>query len=236
MLCTNCGHENAPRSTFCNSCAARLHASDPSDEFAAPRLSRLSADFVGREREMGQVGAALDDAVAGLGQVVMLSGEPGVGKTRIAQELTAIADARNADVFWGNCYEGDGAPPYWPWLQIFRSLISQSDAESLESAMDAGAEAIGEIVPELRSKLPDLAPPPTFDPGSARFRLFDSITTYLKSASTHRPMVLILEDLHWADASSLAPLEHVAGNIATSNLMIVGTYRDIEVSPYHPLS
>lgn len=102
--------------------------------------------------------------------------------------------------------------------------------------MGSGAEAIGEIVPELRSKLPNLGSPPTFDPGSARFRLFDSITTYLKNASNDRPMVLILEDLHWADASLLALLEHIAGTIAASSLLIVGTYRDIEVSLDHPLS
>ena len=102
--------------------------------------------------------------------------------------------------------------------------------------MGSGAEAIGEIVPELRSKLPDLGSPPTFDPSSARFRLFDSITMYLKNASAKRPLVLILEDLHWADTSSLTLLEHVAGNVVASRLLIVGTYRDIEVSPDHPLS
>ena len=160
--------------------------------------------FVGRRREMTQLDGALDSALAGQGQVVMLSGDPGIGKTRIAQELAAIADQRNAEVFWGHCYEGKGAPPYWPWLRIIRSCIDQSDAERLDAAMGSGAEAIGEIVPELRSKLPDLKTPPTLDPDSARFRLFDSITTYLKNACADRSLVLILEDLHWADASSLA--------------------------------
>jgi|ETN07SMinimDraft_1059922.scaffolds.fasta_scaffold07256_9 predicted ATPase len=101
--------------------------------------------------------------------------------------------------------------------------------------MGSDAEAIGEIVPELRSKFPNLGVPPTFDPGSARFRLFDSITTYLKNASNDRTIVLMLEDLHWADASSLALLEHIVGDMAESNLLIVGTYRDNEVSLDHPL-
>ena len=102
--------------------------------------------------------------------------------------------------------------------------------------MGSDAEAIGEIVPELRSKFPNLGVPPTFDPGSARFRLFDSITTYLKNASNDRTIVLMLEDLHWADASSLALLEHIVGDMAESNLLIVGTYRDNEVSLDHSLS
>ena len=102
--------------------------------------------------------------------------------------------------------------------------------------MGSDAEAIGEIVPELRSKFPNLGVPPTFDPASARFRLFDSITTYLKNALNDRTIVLMLEDLHWADASSLALLEHIVGDMAESNLLIVGTYRDNEVSLDHPLS
>ena len=105
--------------------------------------------FVGRQREMGDLVTALDSAISGLGQIVMLSGDPGIGKTRISQELSAIADTRNADVFWGHCYEGEGAPPYWPWLQIIRTQIDQSDAESLEASMGSGAQVIGEIVPEL---------------------------------------------------------------------------------------
>ena len=180
--------------------------------------------------------SALDDAMSGQGRVVMLAGVPGIGKTRTAQEFAAIAETRNAEVFWGHCYEDEGAPPYWPWLQIVRSHIDQSDVESLKASMGSGAEAIGEIVPELIYKLTDLGSPPTCVPNSARFRLFDSITTYLKNASVDRPMVLILEDLHWADASSLALLEHAAADVSASNLIIIGTYRDIEVSTEHPLS
>ena len=120
--------------------------------------------FVGRHREITALKSSLDLAFSGRAQIAILAGDPGVGKTRIAQELASIANARNADVFWGHCYEGEGAPPYWPWLQIFRSHIDQWDAESIQAAMGSGAGAIGEIVPELRSKLLDLEPPPPFDP------------------------------------------------------------------------
>jgi len=115
---------------------------------SVPLVSRLSDDpFVGRRREMGVLGSALDAALSGRGQIAILAGDPGIGKTRTAQEFSNIANARNAQVFWGHCYEGEGAPPYWPWLQVIRSCIDQSDAEHLEEAMGSGAEAIGEIVP-----------------------------------------------------------------------------------------
>jgi DNA-binding CsgD family transcriptional regulator len=192
--------------------------------------------FIGRHREMAMLRSSLEQAISGRGQIAMLAGEPGIGKTRVAQELATVAESHDAEVFWGYCYEGEGAPPYWPWLQIIRSHINQLDAVSIEAVMGSAVEAIGEIVPELRSKLPDLGSPPTFDPDSARFRLFDSITTYLKNASADSSLVLILEDLHWADESSLALLEHIAGNITASNFLIVGTYRDNEMSPDHPLS
>lgn len=102
--------------------------------------------------------------------------------------------------------------------------------------MRSGTEAVGEIVPELISKLTDLGSPPTFAPSSARFRLFDSIATYLKNAIVDKPMVLFLEDLHCAATSSLALLEHAAADVNASNLMIIGTYGAIEVSTEHPLS
>ena len=166
----------------------------------------------------------------------MLAGDPGIGKTRTAQEFASIAETRNAELIWGHCYEAGGASPYWPWRQIFRSHIDQPDVESLEASMGSGTEAVGEIVPELISKLTDLGYPPTCAPSSARFRLFDSITTYLKNASVDKPMVRFLEDLHCADTSSPALLEHAAADVNGSNLMIIGTYGAIKVSTEHPLS
>lgn len=79
--------------------------------------------FVGRQREMAELRAALDDALSGDGRLVMLAGEPGIGKTRIAQELAAVAEGRGVRVLWGRCYEGGGAPPYWPWAQAIRTYV-----------------------------------------------------------------------------------------------------------------
>ena len=102
--------------------------------------------------------------------------------------------------------------------------------------MGPGAADIAEIIPELRNKLPDLEPPPSLEPEQARFRLFDSITTFLKNSAQAQPLVLVLDDLHWADRSSLLLLEFLARNIGGSRLLVLGAYRDVELSRQHPLA
>ena len=202
----------------------------------APGLSPSSGSFVGRQRELEELTAALDDALSGQGRLVMLAGEPGIGKTRTAQELASYAETLGGQVLWGRCYEREGAPPYWPWVQSIRSHVHQSDPEQLRAEMGPGAANIAEIVSAVREKLPDLESPPTLEPEQARFRLFDSITTFLKNASQSQLIMLILDDLHWADRSSLLLLEFLVGEIQSSALLVLGTYRDVEVSRRHPLS
>ena len=163
-----------------------------------PRVS-----FVGRQREMGELKVALEDAMSGRGRLVMLVGEPGIGKTRTAQELGAHAESQGGLVLWGRCYEEEGAPSYWPWLQPLRSYIQQQTLEQLQLEMGPGASDIAEIIPDLRHKLTDLETPPALEPEQARFRLFNSITTFLKNAAQSQPLMLVLDDLHWADRSSL---------------------------------
>ncbi|MCH8095402.1 MAG: ATP-binding protein, partial [Chloroflexi bacterium] len=190
--------------------------------------------FVGRRQQMAELTAALDDSMSGQGRIVMLAGEPGIGKTRIAQELAAYAEQRGAQVLWGWCYEGEGAPPYWPWVQPMRAYVQQAAAEQLTAEMGPGAADIAEVVAEVRVKLPDLETPPVLEPEPARFRLFDSITTFLKNAAQRQPLMLVLDDLHWADRSSLLLLEFLAREIGTSSLLLVCSYRDVEVSRRHP--
>ncbi|MCH7843198.1 MAG: AAA family ATPase [Chloroflexi bacterium] len=198
-------------------------------------VSQSAKILVGRQREMAELNAALDCAMAGHGRLVMLAGEPGIGKTRIAQELAGLAEQRGARVLWGWCYEQEGAPPYWPWVQPVRSYISATEPDRLRAEMGPGAADIAEVIPEVRGKLPDLEPPPALDPNQARFRLFDSFATLFKNAAESQPLMLVLDDLHWADKPSLLLLEFLARQISESSLLIVGTYRDAEVSPDHPL-
>ncbi|MCI0824856.1 MAG: protein kinase, partial [Chloroflexi bacterium] len=192
--------------------------------------------FVGRQREMGDLKAALEETLSGRGRLVMLVGEPGIGKTRTAQELTTYAGLRGAQVLWGRSYEEQGVPPYWPWVQAIRSYVRQRDPEQLRSEMGAGAADIAEVVSDVRERLPDLQPAPQLEPEQARFRLFDSIAAFLKTASLRQPLVLVLDDLHWADQPSLALLQFVARELGGARLLIIGTYRDMELSRQHPLA
>ena len=189
--------------------------------------------FVGRQREMGELRAALEESKAGRGALVMLVGEPGIGKTRTAQELASYAVTGGSQVWWGWCYEEEGAPPYWPWVEPIRSYVQSRNPEQIGSEMGPGA---ADIASEIRRKLPDLETPPPLAPEQARFRLFDSITNFLKNASQSQPLLLVLDDLHWADQPSLLLLQFLARQLADSSILVVGCYRDVELSRRHPLS
>ena len=203
-----------------------------------PSLDSLAAGvFVGRQQELDKLKAALEGVLSGRGHLALLAGEPGIGKTRTALELATYARLRRARVVSGHCYESEGAPPYWPWVQAIRSYVRERDPEHLRREMGTGAAEIAELVSDVGQRLPDLGPPPTIeDPKQARFRLFDSIATFLKGAAGSQPLVLILDDLHWADTDSLALLEFVALELAGTRLLLLGTYRDVELSRRHPLS
>jgi tetratricopeptide (TPR) repeat protein len=206
-------------------------------EAAGNPLDRLAGGVhVGREHEVDALCEATDLAVAGRGRLVLISGEPGIGKTRLAEELTTYAHLRDALVLWGRCYEGDGAPAYWPWMQVVRAYSVDHDPAALGATMGAGAADIAEIVSEVRRRLPDLEPPPAVGAEQARFRLFDSVTTFLVNASHREPLVVVLDDLHCADRSSLALLEFLARQLGDARLLIVGMYRDTELHAEHPLA
>ncbi len=199
-------------------------------------LSPLRGTFVGRQQELADLRAAMYDAMSGRGWLVMLSGEPGIDKSRAAQEIGAHAELRGSQVFWGRCYEERGTPAYWPWIQAIRAYVRAQDGESIRAVMGPGASDIASIIPEVREKLPDLEPPPDLEPEQARFRLFDSITTFFRNSARTKPLVIILDDLHWADPASLLLLEFVAREMADCQLLVVGAYRDVELSRSHPLS
>jgi DNA-binding CsgD family transcriptional regulator len=178
----------------------------------------------------------LTDVSLGQGRLAMLAGEPGIGKTRTAQEMAMYAGRIGAQVLWGRCHEHLGAPPYWPWVQSMRSYIQTHSTDMWHADMGEGAADIAEIIPEIYTCLPALSPAPKLDnPDYARFRLFMSIVTFFKHASQRQPLVIVLDNLHWADTASLLLLEFLAQEIAASRLLLLGTYRDGELSRHHPL-
>ena len=195
--------------------------------------------FIGRQSEIAQLEAALAEALNGRAQLVMLVGEPGIGKTRTALELTTLAEEQGARVLWGRCQEEEGAPPYWPWVQCIRSHVQTISAEHLADQIGTGAANVAEIVPEIHFKIAGLETPPILDAEQARFRLFDSISTFLKNAAEIQPLVLVLDDLQWADSSSLQLLQFLSRELAppeSRRLLVLSCYRDVELSPQHALS
>jgi len=186
----------------------------------------MTEAFVGRERELGLGLAALDDALEGRGRLVLVSGEAGIGKSRLADELAAVAHSRGAEVLWGRCWEDGGAPAYWPWVQ---SIRAHGGSDNPDGPADVAP-------PELAELLGGAGLAPGADSEAARFRLFDAAAGYLRRAAARRPLVIVLDDLHAADDSSLLLLRFIGAELAGSRLLIVGCYRDAGVGPVQPLS
>jgi DNA-binding NarL/FixJ family response regulator len=234
--CPKCGRTNRAEAAFCDVCGTPLR-STAADTVRAQVAHASGEVFVGRERELAALGTALDQALAGEGRIVMLAGEPGIGKTRTAQVLARYAESRDARVLWGRCYEEPGAPPFWPWLQVIRACAEAYDDARLRGLLDSGAGDLADILPELAHRLPDLpAAQHPADPTQARFRLFDAITAFWKRVAADAPHLLVLDNLHWADAPTLRLLEFLAPAVGGTRLLVLGTYRDIELSRRHPLS
>lgn len=234
MNCPSCRQENRDSAGFCDSCGTELSVLTPKNPTPKQAIAP-SGGFVGRHQEIEELKVALDGVLSGHGRLAMLAGEPGIGKTRTAQELTSFAEKKGFLVWWGRCYEDEGMPPFWPWVQSMRPYLQQVDANLLRSHIGRGAADIAEIIPELRDKLLELEQLPSLEPEQARFRLFDSISAFFKNTAQWKPLVLVLDDLHWADRSSLLLLEFVVREIGSSRLLVVATYRDGELFRQHPL-
>src|SRR5437667_1321137 len=193
-----------------------------------PTEARTQPVFVGRQSELTELRAGLEDAVAGRGRFFLVVGEPGIGKTRLVEELAREAANRGHHVLWGRCWEGEGAPPYWPWIQVIRAYLGTARSEGLARvAGGAGAAYLAQLVPELA---PVQSPGPSFPPPSehARFYLFDAVATFLRSRPDDAPLVLVFDDLQWADAPSLLLLQFLVHELRDTGMLVVATYREIE--------
>jgi DNA-binding SARP family transcriptional activator len=190
---------------------------DPAPAASAP----AQTTFVGRAVELAHLRSALADAFGGSGRLVLVAGEPGIGKTRLVDELAAHAAARGAFVTVGRCWEAGGAPAYWPWLQALRRHLG------------SGAADLAQLLPELRGA--DAPEPPALEPDAARFRLFETVTSYLTKGAEQRPLVLVLDDLQAADEPSLLLLQFVARALGRSRMLVIGAYRDLDPLPCDPL-
>jgi DNA-binding CsgD family transcriptional regulator/tetratricopeptide (TPR) repeat protein len=203
----------------------------------APAGVNQHRSFVGRARELDVFRAAFDRMLASRRQLVLISGEPGIGKTRCAEALADVAEDQGALVLWGRCREEAGAPPYWPWVQILRGYVDASSLDEVRLNMGTAAKDIGALVPELFDPAHPIeqATGAMADTSPARFRTFDAIRHFFHQATQQVPITLVLDDLHWADVPSLSLLEFLSQELLGSRLLIVGTYRDADASRKTPL-
>jgi class 3 adenylate cyclase len=192
--------------------------------------------FVGRRDEMEQLKAALEQALSGKVTLAFLAGEPGVGKTRLAEEFAVYAGLRGAQALTGRCFEGEQTIPYRPFVDALRQYVRARPDHELRLELGPGAPEIAQMVSEICQRLPDIQPAPSLDAEAERLRLFDSVAAFLRNASASQPVVVFLDDLHWVDKPSLMLLQHLARHTSPARLMVIATYRDVELDRAHPLS
>jgi DNA-binding CsgD family transcriptional regulator len=205
--------------------------SNPSDSRNAHRT------IVGRGRELETFREAFSRALLGRRQLVLVSGEPGIGKTRCAEALAELAEDQGALVLWGRCREEGGAPPYWPWIQILRAYVDASSLDEVRLIMGSAVQDIGALLPDLVDdpRGIHLIPAAMGDGTLTRFRTFDAIGQFLLRAAQQVPLALVIDNLHWADPLSLSLLEFITQELTGSRLLIAGTYRHREVLKNAPL-
>lgn len=192
--------------------------------------------FTGREQELGLVKTAIDQALSGRGSLLMVVGEPGIGKTRLSEEAAIYAQLRGAQALVGRCYETEAGLPYIPFVEAMRAYVASAPDDDLRENLGDGAPDVAKLVSEIRRRLPDLPALPPGQPEQERYRLFEGVCSFLVNAAKSRPILLVLDDLHWADKPSLLLLLHLARRLKDTRLVVIGTYRDVELDRRHPLS
>lgn len=195
-------------------------------------MSRASTagGFVGRDEQLAELRGALGDVERGHGRLFLITGDAGIGKTRLVETLAERTAAPEARVLWGRCWEAGGAAAYWPFVQVLRQCVDDTAPEVLRCCLGPGAPEVAQVVPELSRRLPGLVPSPRVDSPEARTRLFDSVIAFLTAlAGEGPPLLLVIEDLHAADEASLKLLRMLARRLASSRLLVVATSRDTEL-------
>ncbi|WP_238964120.1 BTAD domain-containing putative transcriptional regulator [Mycobacterium paraintracellulare] len=208
-------------------------AETPMERPGLPAVLVGPGPFVGRGRELEGLLSAWQGALTGCVRTVLIAGEPGVGKTRLAGEWSQRAYEMGAVVLYGRCDEDLGAP-YQPFAEALRALVPCMGAGRLRGLR--GIEALLPLVPGLADAVPDLAPPAHADPDTERYALFDAAVALLEIASASAPVLLILDDLHWAAKPTLLLLRHLLRFGDHARVQIVGTYRSTDLDRSHPLA
>jgi tetratricopeptide (TPR) repeat protein len=196
----------------------------------------VRGQLVGRSRELQQLKQHWANAQQARGQLVLLSGEPGVGKTRLAQDLVAHARQSGATVLRGGCYEYEATTPYLPFVEAFREWTRRQSAAQLRAALGPTAPEIAKLAPEIEAKLGPLAANAPLSPSEERMRLFDNAARFLASLAAERGLLLFIDDVHWADQGTLSLLHYLLRHLRNDRALVLAAYREIELDRAHPLA
>jgi len=188
--------------------------------------------LIGRQEQLSQLEDALLSVNRGEGRFVVLTGEAGIGKTRLATELTKRARKLGCDVLWGSCSEAELALPYLPFVEAVGNHLRERDPAVLRADLGSAAAELAQLFPQLSDGPPTA---PVGDPAQAKLRLFESVVTLLELWARGRGLLLVVDDVHWADSSTRELLDYVARRLVRSRVMILATYRSDELDRRHPL-
>lgn len=204
---------------------------------AVPQEPAPAGHFVGRAAELATLRDEIELVSSGARRLVLIAGEPGVGKTRLAQEGARFAARRGLLCLWGRNHEASGAPPYWQWLEAGRAYLQSGPGALQALALDSRALArLRLLFSEAVAPGVDVAETAIgTSPELARFQLWDAYAAFLRAIAARQPLFVVLEDLQWADGPSLQLLRHCARALEDSPLLVVGTYRDSEHGHRSPL-
>ena len=190
--------------------------------------------FVGRESDLAELESLAQRLRSGKGSLALVGGEPGVGKTRLCEEILAFAHDEGFLALEGHCYEREGAPPFIPWVESLEHASRVLGKESFRRSLGDAASEIAKLMPELRRVYDDIPEPIELPPEQQRRYLFNGVYEVVKRLSADTPIVWLLDDLHWADESSLLLVEHLAPHLERLPILFLGTYRDVELEVGKP--
>jgi class 3 adenylate cyclase/tetratricopeptide (TPR) repeat protein len=190
--------------------------------------------FVGREPELARLDKAWAQAVAGQAGLVLVAGEPGVGKTRLLAEFASAAHTRRASVLYGRCDE-DAVVAYQPFVEAIGQYVALCPVEGLVVDVARCGNDLGRLLPELRDRLPTVQPRPTGDLDAERQAMFDAVACLIRSVAERAPVVMVLDDLHWATTPTLLLLRHLLDSLGGAPVMVIASFRDTELRHDHPL-
>jgi predicted ATPase len=208
----------------------------PPPSGSAPLFAPIRTPFVGREAERASLTRLIEQTANGQGALAMIGGEPGVGKTRLSEELASEARERGFLSVVGHCYDMEGGQPYQPFVEAMEHLTRVVPIDDLQQWLGDDAPDVARLAPDLRRLFPELADAGEVPPEEGRRLLLTAWSDFLARAAAARPILLILDDVHWADESSLLLLQHIARRLAETPVLILCTYRDGELDVNRPLA